>query len=69
MFIGPEDGSPLDASRAAKIDIFAADGLMDGANGWSKLTGGAFFENGQLRLDDPIHSSRSHRFFRVEERP
>ena len=69
IFIGNEDGSPLDTNRVANIDILASTDLTLRLSGWIKLTNPILVTNGQLRLDDPQSSNTTRRFFRVEERP
>src|SRR5205809_2732834 len=69
IFIGNEDGSPLDTNRVANIDILASTDLTLGLSGWIKLTNPIVVTNGQLQLDDPQSSNTTRRFFRVEERP
>ena len=69
IFIGNEDGSPLDTNRVANIDILASTDLTLGLSGWIKLTNPIVVTNGQLQLDEPQSSNTTRRFFRVEERP
>ncbi|PYJ82295.1 MAG: alcohol dehydrogenase [Verrucomicrobia bacterium] len=69
IFIGNEDGSPLDTNRVANIDILASTDLTLGLSGWIKLTNPILVTNGRLQLDDPQSSNTTRRFFRVEERP
>jgi outer membrane protein assembly factor BamB len=69
LSIGSEDGSPLDANRVPKIDVWATSDLSLGLGGWLKLNLSPVLSNGRLLLDDPESSTRQQRFFRVEERP
>jgi outer membrane protein assembly factor BamB len=69
LYIGNEDGSPLDANRVPKIDIWSTFDLSLGSGGWLKWTNVPILSNGQLRLDDAESATRLQRFFRVEERP
>ena len=69
LSIGSEDGSPLDASRVPKIDVWATSDLSLGPAGWLKLNLSPVLNNGRLLLDDPESPTRPQRFFRVEERP
>jgi len=69
VVIADGGGSPFDANRAAKIDIFAATNLSIGLNGWIQLTNPAVLTNGQLRLTDTQSAVIPQRFFRVQERP
>ncbi|HYT61187.1 MAG TPA: PQQ-binding-like beta-propeller repeat protein [Haliangiales bacterium] len=69
LFIGTEDGSPLDTNRVANIDVFGSTDLTVGPGGWIKLTSPAALTNGRLFLDDPQSAATPQRFFHVEERP
>src|SRR2546421_23292 len=69
LFIGNEDGSPLDTNRLANIDVLACADLTLGLSGWANLTNPIVLTNGQLLLDDPSSATAPRRFFRVEERP
>lgn len=67
LFVAPEDGTPLEAARAAKINIFSSDDIVGTPGNWTKLTNGTVLENGRLRLDESLSAGRPQRFFRVEE--
>ena len=69
LVIGEADGSPLDTTRAASIDVFASTDLTLGLSGWIKLNSSLTLTNGRLSLDDPQSPATAQRFFRVEERP
>jgi hypothetical protein len=69
LFIGNQDGSPLDTNRAANIDVFASTDLTLGLTGWLKLTNPLVLTNGQLFLNDLQSATTPQRFFRVKERP
>jgi len=67
LFLGNEDGSPIDPTRVSNIGIFNSTNLMLGIPGWVKLTNSLVLTNGQLRLDEPPISDAPFRFFRAEE--
>ncbi|MBI2928678.1 MAG: hypothetical protein HYY24_23695 [Verrucomicrobia bacterium] len=69
LLIGQEDGSPLDAARAANIAVFATDDLGSGPAGWSELTFAPILSDGRLRLDDPPGTAAPQRFFKAQDRP
>jgi len=69
LWIGNEDGSPMDQPGAIRIDIFASTNLTLGPGGWIQLTNSLSLSNGQLYLDDPQSPMAAQQFFRVEERP
>jgi len=48
LFGGSEDGTAIDASRLAHIDIFGATNLGLGSAGWNKLTNSLVLTNGQF---------------------
>jgi outer membrane protein assembly factor BamB len=66
LVIGNDDASPLDASRAANIDVLAATNL---ATGWFLLTNSLTWTNGQFRMLDPADTNVSQRFYKAQERP
>jgi hypothetical protein len=67
LFISHEDGSPIDASRAANISVFVTSGLESGATDWTRLNQSGIMVNGQLQIDDSESGSTPRRFFRTEE--
>ena len=69
LWIGNEDGSPMDQAGAARIDIYTSTNLTLEPGGWIQLTNSLTLTNGQLYLDDPQSSAAAQRFFRVEQRP
>jgi outer membrane protein assembly factor BamB len=66
LLIATEDGSPIDSSRAANIDVLASTNL--GLDGWFQITNPAVLTGGQVLLDDPQSAVTPRRFFRAEER-
>ncbi len=69
LVVANEDGTPLDASRAGVIDIFATFDFATNPAGWIKLNPPGVLTNGQIRIEDPQSSTTPMRFFRTEERP
>lgn len=67
LSIRNEDGTPLNSSRAAAIDIFATTDLFTNLGSWENVTASGVFTNGQLLLEDKGSADRSRRFFRIEE--
>jgi outer membrane protein assembly factor BamB len=67
LFIGPEDASPLDASRAANIAVFSATDIRAGSADWTRLTLAPVLTNGLLRLEDPQSATTPQRFFKAQE--
>jgi len=69
LLIGNDDGTPLDSTRAGKIDVFAAAQLAPGIGSWAKITNSVVLIGGQLQYDDTESGVTPRRFFRAEERP
>lgn len=69
LLIANEDGSPLDATRAANIYIFSTTDLRLGLSAWTKLPQPPVLTNGQLELDEPRSATDAQRFFQTQERP
>ena len=69
LFIGSEDGSSLDPSRAAKIDVLTGSDLGVVPAEWTKLSITPVWANGQFRVVDLPGLEGSARFFLTLERP
>lgn len=69
LFVASEDGSPLEAYRAANIDLLATSDLTVIPAEWTKLTIAPVVTDGQLRWSDPESAAKSWRFYRAQERP
>ncbi len=68
LTISTADGSPLDASRVAAIDILTTADLLAPLASWANVSASAVLADGQFRLEDLQSASTSQRFYRVEER-
>ena len=69
LTITTEDGSPLDAGRAANIEVQTAADPTANANPWTRLTNGIVLTNGALRVLDPEGLAQPRRFFRARDNP
>ena len=69
LLIANEDGSALDASRAANINVFVTSDLGGGASAWTRVNQSAVLADGQLQIDDSQTGATPQRFFRAEEKP
>jgi outer membrane protein assembly factor BamB len=69
LTVTTEDGSPLDADRAASIEVQTAPDLSANTNPWTRLTNGIVLTNGQLHFLDPDGLDQPRRFFRARDNP
>jgi hypothetical protein len=69
LTIATEDGSPIDATRAATIEVQSAPHLTATSNTWTRLEQGIVLTNGELHLLDPVDRAQPRRFFRALDNP
>ena len=67
LSISAQDGSPLDPTRAAQIDLLTTPDLALGAAGWTKLPSPLTLTNGQLQLQQPPGPASPRLFFKTQE--
>lgn len=67
LVIGPQDGSALDAARAARIEIFTTTDVASDAAQWQKLEAARTLIDGRLEIEDPTAGTTPRRFFRTVE--
>jgi hypothetical protein len=68
LLISTEDGSSIEASRAANIDVFVTTAL-GGRTRAVKLNQSAVLTNGELQIDALQSDEMPQQFFRTEENP
>jgi len=69
LIVTTSDGSPIDAARAANIEIQSVPELGVGTPPWTPITNGVVLTNGELRVLDPDVATQSQRFFRALDQP
>lgn len=67
LVIGAEDGSALDAARAARIEVLTTPDVASDAAAWQKLEAGRALIDGRLEIEDPTAGTTPRRFFRTVE--
>lgn len=67
LIIGAEDGSALDAARAARIQVFTTPDVTADAAAWQKLDAARALIDGRLEIEDPTAATTPRRFFRTVE--
>jgi outer membrane protein assembly factor BamB len=68
LTVTTSDGSPIDATRAASIEVQSAPELVVGATPWTPITNDLVLTNGELRFFDLGVATQSQRFFRALDR-
>jgi outer membrane protein assembly factor BamB len=64
-----EDGAPFDATRAARVQVYATEDVKAPLANWTLLPERPILTNGQWRVSDPAVRTTPQRFFRVQEQP
>jgi outer membrane protein assembly factor BamB len=69
LTIGTTNGAPVDAGRAARVQVLAtADPGAAGTN-WVQVTNRSVLTNGQIIVDDPLPAGAGRRFYQTRESP
>jgi len=69
LLIRTEDNSPLDSSRAAGIQIYAAEDPAAAPAFWERVQDSGVLQEGIYRFPDPESARTPQRFFRIQENP
>ena len=66
--VAAQEGTPLEAVSAGRIELLVTTGLTDGALMWTPLGPVFTASNGKLQADLPLAADATTRFFRVREK-